>query len=651
MSRFVIVCYLLFSGVLWAQNENATVKDSVKENKLEEVIVTSSRTNSRIENTPTRVEVLGLEEMNEENNIKPGNIMSLLGDIAGIQMQQMSASTGNTLARIQGLHGRYTQLLKDGMPLYGGLSGNFGIMQIPPMDLKQIEIIKGSASTLYGGDAIGGIINLISKNPDFKRELSFTANQTSLSETNLNGYFSKRNKKFGFTCFIGQTFQHHLDIDDDGLTDVAKVNNTVIHPKFIFYLSPASTVTVNYSATFDARKGGDNRYFAHYDSNLYHIVTQMQRHSLDAKWQYNLSEKSNLMFKTSSSFLDQKLDTKAYVFSGKQTLLYAEASYFHKSEKMDWVAGINCNGDFFTDNSSQILPLVSDYHNTTLGTFVQNTYKPTKKWVLESGFRYDFNSKYGNFALPRLSLLYKINADFSTRLNGGFGYKSPVALNYLDLETDLANTNNNNSLKAEWSRGWNADVNYKKRLGNNMSITFNQSFFYTLIKNPIYDSSATAGQTALQNASNSLVTRGFQSYCRLEHDDFELYLGYVFTDVQKEYDTLHKSLTVTPKHNFSSTLFYEPSETWRFGLESSLIASQLDQNYQPVKNYVLAAAMLQYKWSHFTMVLNIENLFDFKQSNYGKIYSGTIDNPKFDKLWAPIDGRVFNFSIKYSLQQ
>ncbi|HNP34106.1 MAG TPA: TonB-dependent receptor, partial [Flavobacterium sp.] len=560
MKSPIFLIILFWSCFALAQDEKKTEQDSTKTNELYEVIVTTSRTNSRMENTPTRVEVLGLEEMNEENNIKPGNIMSLLGDIAGIQMQQVSASSGNTLARIQGLNGRYTQLLKDGMPLYGGLSGNFGIMQIPPMDLKQIEIIKGSASTLYGGDAIGGIINLISKNPDFKKELSFTANQTTLSETNFNGYFSKRNKRFGFTFFAGQTFQNHLDIDNDGLTDVAKVSSTLIHPKFIFYASPKSTITFNYAGTFDTRKGGDNNYFNDYDASLYHIATIMQRHSIDTKWQYTISNNSNFVLKASSSFLNQNLNTKDYIFSGKQTIFYSEASYFHKSEKMNWVGGMNFNGDVFANDSPQSLSMVNDYHNTTFGAFVQNTFKPTEKWIFESGFRYDFNSKCGNFALPRLSVLYKINHEISARLNGGLGYKSPVVLNYIDLETDLNKLNANASLKAELSRGFNADVNYKKHFTNGLDVTVNQSFFYTLISNPIFDGSDVASAISLQNASEPLLTKGFQSYCRFELEHFELYLGYVFTDVQKRYDSQHQELPVTPKHNFSSTLFYEASD-------------------------------------------------------------------------------------------
>jgi outer membrane receptor for ferrienterochelin and colicins len=160
--------------------------------ELEEVIiVSSSRTNSRIEDLPTKVEVLGAEEVKEENGIKPGNIASLLGDIAGIQIQQTSASTGNADMRIQGLQGKYTQILRDGMPLFGGYAGSFSILQIPPLDLQQIELVKGASSTLYGGGAIAGMLNLISKKPKLgKPEKSLTLNYSSLNEANLNIFFS-----------------------------------------------------------------------------------------------------------------------------------------------------------------------------------------------------------------------------------------------------------------------------------------------------------------------------------------------------------------------------------------------------------------------------------------------------------------------------
>ncbi|MFT3700996.1 MAG: TonB-dependent receptor [Agriterribacter sp.] len=615
---------------------------------LETVTISTLRTNSRLENSPTPVEILGADEMNEENGIKPGNIVSLLGDIAGVQMQQVSASSGNTYARIQGLNGRYTQLLKDGMPLFGGLSGNFGIMQIPPLDLKQIEIIKGAASTLYGGDAIGGIINLISKNPTEKQELSATLNRTTLKETNINAYAAKRYKKFGYTFTATQTFQKAVDVDNDGLSDVPNVTSTVIHPKFIFYLSPRSTLTLNYTATFDKRQGGDMNYFSAHSPALYHINNNMQRHAGDAKWQYNFSPESNLVVKFSNSSVNQNMDTKPYRFKANQWIYYSEISYLHKYTSTDWVGGINFNGDIFR-NTSANLPALQNYSYNTIGAFVQNTWHITNHFTTEAGLRMDHHSAYGNFVLPRLALLYKFSRAFTMRLNGGFGYKTPVLLNYIDPETDLNIVSVSRSLQTELSKGLNTDINYHTVFANDIDLTLNQSFFFTNLSKPVYDSSTSNAKINLLNANAPIQVKGLHTYIRVQVAPWEVYLGYVYTDVHKKYDELHAVLPVTPKHNFSTILMYEHAEKWRTGIESSFIAGQVDENYMPVKNYLLVATMFQYNINHFSFVLNGENLLDFRQSKYGRIYSGTTNEPVFHALWAPIDGRVINLSVKWSL--
>ncbi len=615
---------------------------------LGEVTVTSVRTNSRIEDVPTRVEVLGLDDLNEENGVKPGNIMSLLGDIAGIQLQQVSASSGNTFARIQGLNGRYTQLLKDGMPLFSGLSGSFGILQIPPLDLKQIEIIKGSVSTLYGGDAIGGIINLVSKDPTPEMELAVTANRSTLSETNINAYSARRFNKFGFTLFAGQTFQKQSDVDKDGLSDAPEVGSTVIHPKIVFYFNPKSTVTLNYTGTFDKRKGGDMSWFTIHTDTLYHVNNSIQRHSSDAKWFYELSQTSNLTLKFSNSYLTQRLGTKAYDFNATQLIYFSEASYFYKIKNMEWVGGLNFNGDQF-DNSSTQLTEIKNYNYSTAGAFIQNTLLLAEKLTIESGFRGDYHNKYGFFALPRLSFMYKFSNPFTARINGGFGYKIPNLITYVNPETDLAIIAPNTTLKPELSDGINADVNFHKLLFNKLNITVNQAFFITNIRQPVDDSSVWQSVIALANGAEALQTKGLQTYARIKYRSFEFYASYVFTDVKKLYDASHPVLVVTPRHNFSTTFFYEPNEMWRGGIESSFIAGQLNQDYMPVKDYLLFAAMLQCNIGKTSFVLNGENLLDFRQNKGSKIYDGTIANPVFHKLWAPIDGRVINLSVKWQL--
>src|SRR5690606_34386217 len=112
---------------------------------------------------PTRVEVIAGEELEEKANMNSSNITMLLKETPGIQVQQMDATSASMSFRIQGLDGRYTQLLQDGMPIYGGFTGSLSLVQIPPLNLKQVEIVKGSASTLYGGGAIAGLVNLVTK--------------------------------------------------------------------------------------------------------------------------------------------------------------------------------------------------------------------------------------------------------------------------------------------------------------------------------------------------------------------------------------------------------------------------------------------------------------------------------------------------------
>lgn len=167
----------------------------------EEIIVTSTRSSRTISDIPTRVETISGEELTEKGNMKPGDIRMLLNESTGIQTQQTSATSYNSSIRIQGLDGRYTQILRDGFPLYSGFSGGLSLMQVAPLDLKQIEVIKGSSSTLYGGGAIAGLVNLVSKTPTAKRELSFIGNGTSAGGLDLSGFYSQKFTKVGVTVF------------------------------------------------------------------------------------------------------------------------------------------------------------------------------------------------------------------------------------------------------------------------------------------------------------------------------------------------------------------------------------------------------------------------------------------------------------------
>src|SRR5262245_53641746 len=132
-------------------------------------VVATTRTDKRLEDQPMRVEVLSREEIEEKMLMTPGDIVMMLNEMGGMRVQATSPSLGAASVRIQGMRGRYTRVLSDGLPLFGDVGG-LGLLQIPPMDLGQVEVVKGVASALYGAGAMGGVVNLLSRRPSRLRQ-------------------------------------------------------------------------------------------------------------------------------------------------------------------------------------------------------------------------------------------------------------------------------------------------------------------------------------------------------------------------------------------------------------------------------------------------------------------------------------------------
>ena len=627
--------------------------------ELEEVIiVSSSRTNSRIEDLPTKVEVLGSEEVKEENGIKPGNIASLLGDIAGIQIQQTSASTGNADMRIQGLQGKYTQILRDGMPLFGGYAGSFSILQIPPLDLQQIELVKGASSTLYGGGAIAGMLNLISKKPKLgKPEKSVTLNYSSLNEANVNTFFAERNKKVGYTLYAGTTQQKEMDVDKDGFSDVPKVKNVFVHPRFFLYGKNNSSLTLGYTFNYEDRNGGDmsvlngntNSSHQYFDQNT------SVRNTADAVWERKYEDGGMLTAKANYSLMNRDITTNVFRMSGKQSSWYSELAYSKKMDAHNLVIGFNFNGEAFTKK----LPDSSFLPNTafnTIGAFIQDDWKMSHAFTLQSGIRVDHNNDYGTFVLPRVSLMYKVNNKVTMRIGGGEGYKTPSLFSSeVDDRAIASILGFGNNIKSEKSLGANYDINYKTKL-EAWELTLNQTFFYNSIENPITYQIAPITTLSnfialkhplyvFSNETKALESKGMESYIQAIHGPVELYAGYVYTDAKRNYNSSNPNLPLIAKHKFATVFAYEINKDFKVGVEASYTGKQYLENGTSTSPYTLAAVMLRYNVGKASFVLNCENLFDERQNKNGSIISPPLNNPNFPEIWAPIDGRVINLSM------
>ncbi|TSD67915.1 TonB-dependent receptor [Inquilinus sp. KBS0705] len=621
--------------------------------ELAGIIVSATRSSRTIANTPTRVEVISGEELDEKGNMKPGDIRMMLAESTGIQTQQTSATSNNSSIRIQGLDGKYTQIIRDGFPLYSGFSGGLGLLQIAPLDLKQVEVIKGSSSTLYGGGAIAGLVNLVSKTPGNQRQLNFLLNTTLALGLDASAFYSQKFKKTGATVYAA--YNHGTAYDPAGidLTAIPRFNRFTFNPKLFFYLNSNTTLITGINSTIEDRIGGDIHYIKG-DGNTQHSYFEQNktgRYSTQLQLDHSINSKEKLTVKNSLSYFDRAINLPAYKFSGLQFSTFSEASYTRVSDVTDWVMGVNYLSENFAEDKNNSFALRS-YNYSTVGGFIQNTWNATKALTLESGLRADHHNKYGLFVLPRVSALLNINSHISTRLGGGLGYKAPTVFtedaeriqfkNVLPI--DVANTS------AERSYGLNYDINYRTGLFNNQgSLSINQLLFYTRINNPILLTALSNGNLQYQQPKGDLNTKGTETNIKLTYANFKLFVGYTYAHVTQHTGNSITFYPLVSKHRLNNVLMYELEDKWKLGLEAYYFSPQKLNDGATGKAYWTTGFMAERIWDRFSLFINFENLTDTRQTRFDTIYTGSITNPTFRDIYAPLDGFVINGGIKLRL--
>lgn len=621
------------------------------EEELEEVVVVSTRSSRTIADIPTRVEIIAGEELEEKGNMKPGDIRMLLNESTGIQTQQTSATSANASIRIQGLDGRYTQILKDGFPLYAGFSGGLGLLQTPPLDLKQVEVIKGSSSTLYGGGAIAGLVNLISKRPAEERELRLWLNGTSAKGLDLNGFYGQKLGKVGVTLFASRNSNAPYDPADIGLSAIPKFERYTVNPKLFIDLNENNKLDVGFNLTTENRLGGDMLYLDDQGdaTHSYFEENNSNRFSTQMMYTHTFTNKSTLALKNSVNHFARVINMPGYTFSGVQTGTFTELNFIHPREKNEWVVGANLWTDNFSEEQVTATPL-RNYNQTTLGAFVQNNLKVTEQFQLEAGLRGDYVIDYGFALLPRVALLFKPSPAFSTRLGGGLGYKTPTIFTEeserIQYQRVLPVSSENNTLERSYGANW--DFNYRTSLANDaIGLTLNQLFFYTYLNNPLSLTPMPSGDYEFVNLAGHINTQGAETNVKLEYGDFKLFIGYTFTDTKiHDNGTVNQNL-LTARHRLNNVLMYEVDESWKVGLEAYYFSEQKlsDGTGKP---YWICGFMAEKIWEKFSLYINFENFLDARQTRFDTIYTGTITNPVFRDIYAPVDGFVINGGIKIS---
>ncbi|HEX8567124.1 MAG TPA: TonB-dependent receptor [Pyrinomonadaceae bacterium] len=621
-------------------------------NEIGEVVITTTRTGREIDDVPTRVEAIDEEEVDEKSSMRSSNVSMILNESTGIKVQQTSATSYTQTIRIQGLDGRYTQILKDGFPAFGGFSGSLSLLDIPPLDLKQVEIIKGPAATFYGGGAIAGVVNFVSKEPENEPVASMIFNQTSALGTDFSIFNSRKFSRFGYTFLGSINYQKEYDVDDDDFTELPRTSSFNINPRAFFYLDEKTRLMIGNSTTYQNRKGGDVFVIRNRADNFHQYFENNNslRNITTLQFDRDFSGGKRFVAKQSVAFFNREIEIPDYRFKGRQFNSYTDVSYFHPIKNHALVFGFNAVYDQFKEKQTGLNLNPRDETRTTFGGYVQDNFNITDKLSVEAGFRLDAVKDYGAFALPRVSLLYRFTDNLSSRLSFGLGYKTPSIFTE-EAETLLFQNvlPIGNRLKAERSLGGTFDVNYRNTIGEKFFYSLNQMFFYTEIDNPLVLLGFGNGAFSFDNSDRSVKSSGFETNARLSYDIVKLFAGYTFTNAKAGYLAGNQFLPLTPKSKLNSALLFEKEENFKIGFEAYYTGSQFLSNRFKTKPYWVSGIFGEKNFGKFSLFVNAENITDTRQSRFGTVVFPPHQKPTFSEIYTHTEGRIFNGGIKIRL--
>ncbi len=679
----IIVSYLGYQGcqrtLTFPRTATTPIVFSLKEEVggLEEITISTNRSGRDIEAIPTRIEAIK-DEVEEGVMMAPATASHVLTHVAGVQVQTTSSTSATANIRIQGLGGRYTQILQDGFPLYGGFAGSLGILQIPPVDLQQVEFLKGPASTLYGSGAIAGVVNLISKKPEKgKDETTVHLNASQIGQFDANVFVRQQlSEQIGFSVMASNNLQKAIDVNNDGYTDLPQLTRFSLNTKLFWNFTKKTKGIFSLYLTDEQREGGD--------------ILLVQGRSIDSTHFYKESNKSNRV--GASVDFTHKIDTlnelelrsifsvfkrqfnlnEAYLekhdFSGFQNSSFSEFAWKHnhKSKNHHTVAGLNLYTNLFLQSDLDTTIIKQKKLNegaNTLGLFGQHDWDISKKFSVEGGLRIDCSdylksSKNPNFfVLPRVAALYKINSKWSSRFSAGLGYRLPSVF---EQETEQRGFHevlplNGGMANAEYSQGANLDFTFRTPLSKEVFLSWNQLFFYTKIDNPIYMGKAMrAGsqpyQFEMQNLDGYVDTKGSETNIKVSFGHFNLYAGYVYTDPVTHVDNKNTPFALTSKHVIKTDFVYEIHGKWLFGIDTDYRTQQTLASGRVVPALLTGGFLVRYTYKGVDFYFNTENIGNVRQSQLdGTMLSAPYNTPQYTEVWAPQEGFVYNFGIRANL--
>jgi iron complex outermembrane receptor protein len=607
----------------------------------EEITVHATRTDARLQDLPTRVEVLAREEIEEKMMMTPGDIVMMLNEMGGMRVQTTSPSLGAASVRIQGMRGRYTRFLSDGLPLFGQQGGGLGLLQIPPMDLGQVEVIKGVSSALYGAGAMGGVVNLVSRRPAEQPIRDFLVNRSTLGATDGTMFLASRlSSHWSASLLGGGHWQERKDIDGDGWANLAGYSRGVARPRLFWDGGGGRSAFLTGGVTYENRNGGTLPGASlPATGEPYTEALDTRRYDVGGSFQFLVHDDYVVSARLAAS--SQRHDHRFGEIRERDRhgMLFGELAVRAAWGRHTWVAGFAAEREEYRPRD---VPRFAYRYNTP-GVFLQDDIDIAPWLSVSASGRADFHNQFGTFLSPRVSALVRWRG-WTSRLSAGQGFFAPTPLTEESEAAGLTRLEIPVPLVAE--RGRSASLDVTRTLG---PASYTVTLFRSSVRHPIDVERGT--RYALVNLAEPTNNSGVEFLATWRKAPFVATGTYTYVRSRELAGGRREDTPLTPRHSFGIVGMWEKEEAGRAGIECYYTGRQrLEENpfRAESKSYIIVGLLGERKFGPLRLFVNLENLTNVRQTRWDPLLRPErgVDGRWTVDAWAPLDGRVINGGIR-----
>ncbi|WP_282074774.1 TonB-dependent receptor [Maribacter aquivivus] len=558
--------------IVESENQIVNISLSPSTESLDEMVVTGTlKPVSRLE-SPVPVEVYKPTFFKKNPT---ASIFEALQNVNGVR-PQINCNVCNTGdIHINGLEGPYTLVLIDGMPIVSGLGTVYGLSGIPNSLIEQIEVVKGPASTLYGSEAVGGLINIITKNnlsaPDFFAD-SFV---TSWGEFNLDvgtkfNIGKKTNVLLGVNYF---KFDNPIDNNGDNFTDLTLQDRISVFQKWNFVRKNSRILSLAGRFFYEDRWGGEMQWTPEFrgGNEIYGESIYTRRWEVLGKYQLPVEEQLMLSF----SYNDHKQNSVYgnVPYLADQRIGFTQLTWDKTIGKHSILTGTALRYNYYDDNTPATLNTNGNANQPDEvlipSIFVQDEIVFNKKHSLLLGGRYDYDDRHANIFTPRGAYRFKFTDNDIIRLNAGTGFR---VVN-LFTEDHAALTGSRDVIIAEElkpERSFNVNLNYLKKIygDNGTFVSLDASVFYTNFQNviiPDYDTNP--NQIIYDNLNGTSISKGVSANVDVSfYNGLKFMLGGTIQNVSNTEDGVKERQILTESYSANWSVGYD-IRTWNLNID------------------------------------------------------------------------------------